>query len=55
MTSARPYRSPLAREEAARRIAVEGGRQFDTMAVDAFLAIEGEFHALREAALRASG
>ena len=31
---------------------IERGRQFDPMAVDAFLAIEGEFPARREAALR---
>jgi len=53
MTSARPYRRPLAREEAARRIRVETGRQFDPAAVEAFVVIEPDFHALREGARRA--
>ena len=52
MTSARPYRRPLPHEEAARRIRVESGRQFDPVSVETFVAIEPEFHVLREAALR---
>jgi len=52
MTSARPYRHPLTREEAVRRIRAEIGRQFDPMVVDAFVAIEPDFHVLREATRR---
>ncbi len=48
MTSARPYRGAIAREEAARRIRSESGKQFDPAAVEVFDLVEGEFHALRE-------
>jgi putative nucleotidyltransferase with HDIG domain len=48
MTSARPYRGALSREEAARRIRAEVGTQFDPAAVEIFDVVEAEFHALRE-------
>ena len=48
MTSARPYRGPLPREESARRIRAGAGTQFDPAAVDTFDQVEPEFHALRE-------
>jgi putative nucleotidyltransferase with HDIG domain len=48
MTSARPYRGALPREEAARRIRAEAGTQFDPAAVETFNQVESEFHALRE-------
>jgi putative nucleotidyltransferase with HDIG domain len=48
MTSARPYRGALPREEAARRIRAEAGKQFDPAAVETFELVETEFDALRE-------
>jgi hypothetical protein len=48
MTSARPYRGPLPRDEAVRRLRAERGTQFDPAAIELFEAVEPEFHALRE-------
>jgi putative nucleotidyltransferase with HDIG domain len=48
MTSARPYRGALPREEASRRVLSEAGKQFDPAAVELFEVMEPEFHALRE-------
>jgi putative nucleotidyltransferase with HDIG domain len=48
MTSARPYRGALPREEAARRIRAETNKQFDPAAVETFELVEAEFHALRD-------
>jgi putative nucleotidyltransferase with HDIG domain len=49
MTSARPYRRPLPPEEAARRIRVDSGSQFDPEVVETFDAVEDDFHAIRAA------
>ncbi|MBI4264120.1 MAG: HD domain-containing protein [Acidobacteria bacterium] len=48
MTSARPYRSALPVEEAARRLRADSGRQFDPAAIEIFDAMEERFAALRE-------
>jgi len=57
MTSARPYRSALPTEEAARRLRADRGAQFDPEMVDLFDAVEQELAALHEepdaAAMRA--
>ncbi len=50
MTSARPYRGPLRREEAVRRLRAESGTQFDPAAIELFDAVESELHALRQRA-----
>jgi HD-GYP domain-containing protein (c-di-GMP phosphodiesterase class II) len=52
MTSARPYRQPLPREEAKRRITIDSGGQLDPEVVQAFIAIEPDLRAVRETALR---
>ncbi|MBI3490979.1 MAG: HD domain-containing protein, partial [Acidobacteria bacterium] len=52
MTSARPYRHALPSEEAARRLRVDSGRQFDSHAVEAFDAVEAEFEIIRHRATR---
>jgi len=49
MTSARPYRPALPTAEAARRLRVDSGAQFDPAAIELFDAVEREFAALREA------
>lgn len=54
MTSARPYRSALSGEEAARRVRAEPGAQFEPAVVEAFDAAEDAFNAIREAAVRAT-
>ena len=54
MTSARPYRPGLPREEAARRVRADRGTQFDPAAVDLFDAIEAEFHQILDRALAAT-
>lgn len=48
MTSARPYRGALPSKEAARRLRVDRGAQFDPEMVDLFDAVEQEFSALHE-------
>jgi HD-GYP domain-containing protein (c-di-GMP phosphodiesterase class II) len=48
MTSARPYRSALPVEEAARRLRADSGAQFDPAAIELFDAVEREFAALRK-------
>lgn len=48
MTSARPYRSALPSEEAARRLRADSGTQFDPAAIELFDAVEREFTALHE-------
>jgi hypothetical protein len=53
MTSARPYRHPLPHAEAVRQIRAGSGRQFDPAAVDLFILVEGDFDAMRRAALQA--
>jgi putative nucleotidyltransferase with HDIG domain len=52
MTSARPYRNALPFEEAARRLRKDSGQQFDPAAVEAFDAVEAEFRAIRDRAIR---
>jgi putative nucleotidyltransferase with HDIG domain len=46
MTSARPYRPGLPREEAARRLRAERGTQFEPAALDLYDSCEAEFHAI---------
>ncbi len=41
--SRRPYKPPLAHDEAVRRIAADRGRHFDPELVDAFLAVDADF------------
>ena len=53
MTSARPYRVALSVAEAARRLRVDSGRQFEPAVVEAFNAAESEFIALRDRAAQA--
>jgi putative nucleotidyltransferase with HDIG domain len=48
MTSARPYRSALSCEEAARRLRADAGSQFAPAAIEAFDAVEGRFLTIRE-------
>jgi hypothetical protein len=48
MTSARPYRSALSAEEAARRLRVDSGTQFDPAAIALFDLVEQELAALHE-------
>lgn len=48
MTSARPYRSALSAEEAARRLRADSGKQFDPSAIALFDAVEEEFAALHQ-------
>lgn len=50
MTSSRPYRGQLSREEAVRRLRAESGTQFDPAAIELFDAVESELHALRQRA-----
>ncbi len=50
MTSTRPYRAALSRQEAARRLRAESGRQFDPAVIELFDAVEPQFHRLREEA-----
>jgi hypothetical protein len=49
MTSARPYRSALPIEEAARRIRADRGCQFDAAAIDVFDEVEAQFAAIQRA------
>ena len=49
MTSARPYRSALPADEAARRLRADSGAQFDPSAIALFDAVEEEFVALHQA------
>ncbi|OFW01591.1 MAG: hypothetical protein A3I61_06110 [Acidobacteria bacterium RIFCSPLOWO2_02_FULL_68_18] len=57
MTSGRPYRGALPAKEAARRLRIDRGKQFDPEMVDLFDALEQEFAALYQepdaAAMRA--
>ena len=48
MTSARPYRTALPIDEAARRLRASAGAQFADAAVEAFDAVEGEFQTIRD-------
>lgn len=48
MTSARPYRGALSADEAARRLRVDSGRQFDPQMIELFDAVQKEFSALHE-------
>lgn len=48
MTSARPYRAALSSEEAARRLRVDCGKQFDPEMIELFNEVEKEFAALHE-------
>jgi GAF domain-containing protein len=48
MTSARPYRSFLSPEEAARRLRADSGMQFDPAAIALFDVVEQEFAALHQ-------
>jgi putative nucleotidyltransferase with HDIG domain len=48
MTSARPYRHALPTTEAARRLRVDRGKQFDPEMIDLFDAVEQEFAALHQ-------
>jgi pSer/pThr/pTyr-binding forkhead associated (FHA) protein len=50
MTSARPYRGALPKEEAARRLLADSGAQFDPAAITLFEAVREEFEALHVAA-----
>lgn len=47
LTSERPYKQALPHEESVAIIAAESGAHFDPLLVDAFLAIEREFPAIR--------
>ncbi len=47
MTATQRHRSPIAPEEAGRRIAAETGKQFDPRMVAAFRSVEKEFDAVR--------
>jgi putative nucleotidyltransferase with HDIG domain len=47
MTSARPYRVALSEDEAARRLRVDSGKQFDPDAVEAFDRVEDQFREIR--------
>jgi putative nucleotidyltransferase with HDIG domain len=47
MTSARPYRVALATEEAARRLRIDSGKQFDPEAIEAFDSVESQFREIR--------
>jgi putative nucleotidyltransferase with HDIG domain len=47
MTSARPYRVALGEAEAARRLRVDSGRQFDPEAIEAFDSVESQFREIR--------
>jgi putative two-component system response regulator len=49
LRSKRPYKEPFAHEKAVAIIASERGRHFDPELVDAFLGVEAEFAAVREA------
>jgi HD-GYP domain-containing protein (c-di-GMP phosphodiesterase class II) len=53
MTSARPYRNALPLEEAARRLRVETGKQFEPRSIELFDAVEAEFRTIRENAFSA--
>ena len=48
MTSTRPYRRPLAWDEAVREISVQSGRQFDPEAVEAFRAREPKLRLIHD-------
>ncbi|MBI3401837.1 MAG: HD domain-containing protein [Acidobacteria bacterium] len=52
MTSARPYRKALPAEEAARRLRVDSGTQFDAHAIELFDVAEAEFDMIRQRANR---
>jgi HD-GYP domain-containing protein (c-di-GMP phosphodiesterase class II) len=52
MTSARPYRQALPAEEAARRLRVDSGKQFEAEAIAAFDSAESEFDMIRQRANR---
>jgi putative nucleotidyltransferase with HDIG domain len=54
MTSARPYRPELPREEAARRVRADRGTQFDPAAVDLFDAVQDQFHEILDQSLAAT-
>jgi putative two-component system response regulator len=47
MTSARPYRSALPAEEAARRLRADSDKQFDPEGIEAFDAVEAQFREIR--------
>ncbi len=49
MTSARPYRTALPLDEAARRLRADAGRQFDGAVVSAFNRVEEELRAMAAA------
>ena len=50
MTSARPYRAALPAEEAARRLRVDSGKQFDPAMIELFDAVQDELAALHQEA-----
>ena len=52
MTSARPYRNALPAAEAARRLRVDSGKQFEAHAIEVFDAAEAEFEMIRGRAAR---
>jgi putative nucleotidyltransferase with HDIG domain len=52
MTSARPYRAALPLEEAARRLRLDAGKQFDPTVIELFDEVEAEFRAIRDSAAR---
>jgi hypothetical protein len=54
MTSARPYRPGLPREEARRRLHEARGTQFDPAALDLYDACEAEFHQILDESLAAT-
>lgn len=47
MTSARPYRVALSADEAARRLRVDSGKQFDPEGIESFDAVESQFREIR--------
>ena len=47
MTSTQRHRSPISSLEAAKRISVESGKQFDPAVVAAFMKVVKEFDAVR--------
>jgi putative nucleotidyltransferase with HDIG domain len=47
MTSARPYRVALSTDEAARRLRIDSGKQFDPEAIEAFDSVESQFREIR--------
>ena len=51
MTSARPYRAGLPREEASRRLHAADGTQFEPAAIELFDKVEKEFHEILDQSL----